>query len=632
LAVGALLGPDLELKLLGRVNELSHEQLVDVLDEASEGGFIAETDRTLGIYGFRHALIRETLVDRLSAARRAHCHQQIATALDATEPEARLSELAHHLLAAAPLAGSAARARAYALRAAEQATARLAYDEAARQLRVALAAIDQEPAPSEAQRCDILIALGEAELRTGETDTARRVFDEAVASARRLDDARGLARAALGTAGARPRLGLGAADTGAMTVLDDALSALGAADSPLRVRVLSRLATELYWSKDRERGNQLTREALTVARRVGEPSALASSLHAAFVHDDHPDSLSRRSELAGEIRALALRSNDPRIGIWAEHFTVIEALELGDIANADAALARYTELAEQLRHPMHRWHATMWAAMRHLLAGRFDLAERSALEAHAAGERAQDLNVQQTVAVQLATVRWEQGRSHEFIPALRTTIERDRAVPAWRAALALSYADCDDRVHARETLESLASDNFETLPRDSMWLGAVALLAETCGYLGDVERAATLTHLLEPYAKRVIVVGNARVCMGSASHYLGVLGATRGDLRDAAHHFEASIEVDEHLQAPPRVARSQYAYARLLLARNERGDKDRARELLDRAQNAARELGMRRLLAQICATRGLSGIRRPATAARDGPDHGAPPEAASAIV
>src|SRR4051794_6926805 len=166
--------------------------------------------------------------------------------------------------------------------------------------------------------------------------------------------------------------------------------------------------------------------------------------------------------------------------MWAEHFTLIEALELGDIARADAALANYVEGAARLRHPLHRWHAAMWTAMRHLLAGRFNQAERSALAAHAAGQHAHDLNVLQTVAVQLAHLRWEQGRTDQIIPVLCAAVERDHAVPAWRAALAIAYAESDDHDRARHTFESLAADDFAALPRDSMWLGAVALLAETC--------------------------------------------------------------------------------------------------------------------------------------------------------
>src|SRR4051794_15723382 len=144
--------------------------------------------------------------------------------------------------------------------------------------------------------------------------------------------------------------------------------------------------------------------------------------------------------------------------MWAEHFTLIEALEHGDIARADAALANYAQGAVRLRHPMHRWQAAMWTAMRHLLAGRFNQAERSALAAHAAGQHAQDLNVRQTVAVQLAPLRGERGGTDKITPVRRVAVERAHAVPAGRPPWALPSAKSDDRDRARHAFESLASD------------------------------------------------------------------------------------------------------------------------------------------------------------------------------
>jgi hypothetical protein len=599
LSLAALLGRDFDLEILVQVSDLPPERLVDVLDEALAAGLLVETSDLAARYSFRHSLITETLVDQLTAARRAQYHEQIAAGLEAHGSETHFAELARHLLAAAPLTGNAGRARAYAFTAAERAAARLAHDEAARLLQLALSALELESRPSEQDRCDVLLALGDAQLHAGDSERARGVFADAARSARKLHDPHRLAQAALGTARGRPRSVLGAPDEGAIAVLEEALAALGAENSALHARVLSRLATEHYWTLDRRRAGKLAREAESMAHHVGDADALASALHAAYVLEDHPDGLVRRAELAGEMRQLADRCHDPRILLSAQHFTLIEAIEQGDIVRADAALAGYVEGAVRLRHPMHRWHATMWTAMRHLLAGRFDETERSVREAHAAGQHAQDPNVLQTVAVQLAHLRWEQGRTDEILAPLRAAIDRDRAIPAWRAVLATAHAELDNREQAHELFESLALNDFEALPRDATWLGALALLAEICRYLDDTSRAATIGQLLEPYADRVIIVGNARVCMGSASHYIGVLAAARGAYSDAERRFQASIAVDTRLGAAARLARTKHAYAHVLLARNEPGDAGQARELLDEARAAAQELGMQRLLADL---------------------------------
>jgi len=48
---------------------------------------------------------------------------------------------------------------------------------------------------------------------------------------------------------------------------------------------------------------------------------------------------------------------------------------------------------------------------------------------------------------------------------------------------------------------------------------------------------------------------------------------------DAVRHFETALAVGTRMRARPWLARTQYEYARLLLARAESGDRDRARAL-----------------------------------------------------
>jgi len=74
---------------------------------------------TTGRYSFAHALIRETLVDELSAIRRPRIHRRVAEILEdlyGAAPERHLAELAYHFCAAAP-AGDVGRAVSYASRA-----------------------------------------------------------------------------------------------------------------------------------------------------------------------------------------------------------------------------------------------------------------------------------------------------------------------------------------------------------------------------------------------------------------------------------------------------------------------------------------------------------------------------------
>ena len=83
-----------------------------------------------GRYAFVHAIVRDTLVGGLTAARRVRLHELFAAALDARaerRPDRYLVALANHALEAASGAGDPIRAAELAQEAASRAGAVLAY-------------------------------------------------------------------------------------------------------------------------------------------------------------------------------------------------------------------------------------------------------------------------------------------------------------------------------------------------------------------------------------------------------------------------------------------------------------------------------------------------------------------------
>jgi ATP/maltotriose-dependent transcriptional regulator MalT len=121
---------------------------------------------------------------------------------------------------------------------------------------------------------------------------------------------------------------------------------------------------------------------------------------------------------------------------------------------------------------------------------------------------------------------------------------------------------------------------------------ATTLLAEVCGGLGDAERAAELYELLAPYAGRNVVVGRAASCNGSASRLLGILAGVLGEWEEAERRFFEAREMHVRMGARPWLARTELAWAEMLLARGETGDEAAARERLAEAIVIADALGM----------------------------------------
>jgi hypothetical protein len=94
-------------------------------------------------------------------------------------------------------------------------------------------------------------------------------------------------------------------------------------------------------------------------------------------------------------------------------------------------------------------------------------------------------------------------------------------------------------------------------------------------------------------------IGHAEGSVGAVDRYLGLLAATIGQLDDAERHFSEAIRLNEQMGARPWVAHSQDDLARLLLLRNQDGDRSRADTLQLEALETARRLGMSALEARI---------------------------------
>jgi DNA-binding SARP family transcriptional activator len=588
LATAAVIGRSFDFDVLEAVGPLQGDELVAALDEAVEARVLREDPERVGRHAFGHALMRATLYDGLSALRRARLHSRVGEALIAchgAQLDPHLGELAHHFALAAPVERPE-RAVDFALAAGRRADRLLAWEEAAGHYRSALRARELAGAPDDRLRCELLLALGASQERAGASEM-RATFAAAAQTARALGDPALLGRAALGYAGRWSQLGRVEEDVAAL--LQDALAALGDEDSPLRARLLARLALELYYAGDPDRRLALSGEAVALARRLGDPLTLATCLDARHYALWRPETVQERLEVAAELRRIAETVGDPELELEGAGWTVVDLLELGDVSGADIQIAAASRLAATLHRPLYLWWTSQFRCARAQLAGEFDEAERLAQETLAIGQRGQAENALHAFAQAMFNIRREQGRLAEVEEAVNGFIAMYPAVPAWRCCLALLHLELGRDAAARDQFEALAHAGFDTLPRDANWLIAVTLLAEVCGRLGDVERARELYPVLAPYAGRNVVVGRAATCNGSASRLLGILASTQGDWPRAERHFGEALAMHVAMGARPWAARTQVAWAEMDLAR---GEPARARERLADAIVTADALGM----------------------------------------
>lgn len=493
LAAGSVLGRALDLGIAAALVDQPLAAVRDLATEAMRSNVLVDVgDRS----SFSHILIREVLYQDLPAARRAELHARVARALlerYGDDAEASLAEAVHHLLFAAPLVAPD-EAIMWARRGAERATRRLAFEEAAELLSRATELL---PPGRDVERCDLLLELAGARIGAGQATLGRETALEAAKLARGFDDAERLARAAL-------RYGsvfvIAQVDRVLIGLLEEALAALPAEDSPLRARLLARLGAALQPAHDPEHPITLARVAIEMARRVAdEPTRLevlvAGTSAMLFFGDPR-----ERLPLDTELVAIAMRTGDRLAVLRGLLRLVFDHLEQGDRASADGIIAEYDDLSRAVALPAFRWRAPVMRAMRAMMEGEYDRAEALCAEAAAIGSRVEDANAAATLSMHALARAFFQGKLEELearLPKILELLAR-AADPfymrAFRAGMLTRLGRAEE---AREDLEFLALQDPPLRGRPMhVWA------ADACLALGHAEAAAKLVTLLEPLANR----------------------------------------------------------------------------------------------------------------------------------
>ena len=594
LKLASVVGREFTLEVLTQASDLPRTHILQGLEEAIAARIITDDRQTDATYSFSHALIRETLYKELPLTQRITFHGKVGEALEklsATYPHPSLTELAYHFAIAAQSGAGIKKAIDYAAQAGERATAVFAYEEASKHYQDALRLLNHHE-PDEAMRCELFLALGDAQRRAGQLTQTRETFLTASTIARQLEHPRQFARAALGFAGLW--IAVGVVDKAVVALLEEALQVLGKEDDLLRARLYARLATEFWFAESREQRVTFSQQAVQLARHTTDQKTLGYCLQAYHLALWGSPRLEERLATTAEILRLSEQAGDPELALHGYSRRVVDLLEAGDLFAVDTAIAMHTRLAEELRRPQYLWQSLIWKGMRAVMAGQFEEGEHLAQQALILGQRTQVSHEDAVLGfgIQLFTIRREQGRLLEMEAALTGFIEQYPTIASLRCALAFLYSEVEQKAEAQERFEDLAKQGFTDLPQDMTFPLSLAFLAHVCTFLEDTRRAAQLYALLLPYAHCNIVTSSAITYHEPAAHSLGLLATLLGKWDDAQAHLAAALAMTTKLGARPRLAHTQYAYAKLLLTREQSGDRAQALTLLDSALAIAQELGM----------------------------------------
>jgi eukaryotic-like serine/threonine-protein kinase len=614
LALAAVIGQEFTVPKLEAVQTSrtprDASQVLALLNEGIAARFVTPTAHGVGQYRFTHALIRETLYADLREDRRVQFHRRIGEALEyqttlshkgpgGSLSSETLAELALHFFYAAP-GGNLVKAITYALQAGERAATLFAYEEAALQYERALRLMAASKSDNQ-QRGEVLLQLAEMQQKAGHAAAAQETCRVIADLARTLGQQGAreqstslLARAALGfTTGFGGVAAIGGEENPfIISLLEEALVALGDDDSVLRARVLSRLAMEIYYSRNIERLMFLSQEAVQVARRVRDTATLAHALYTRYTVRALPEQVEERLALSTEIVRLATAAGDKELALRGQRLHLCDLLELSDFATADREFSSYQHRAEELRQPSYLWFAAVWQATRAWLRGNCRESEQYAQEALRIGQRAQDPDAAQCFTAQIFATHAGTRSLQGIEMPVQQFAEHYTALPSWRSTLALMYAGSGAVEEARREIASFAADRFASIPQDGNWLITLVNLAQVYVLLRDPAGAALVYDLLVPHAHRHIIVQPALVFLGSLGRILGMLAATMGRWQEAEAHYEDALRQHREMNARPLIVLTQQQYVPMFFVRNHPGDWDRGMAIIEQAIATAQELGM----------------------------------------
>ena len=594
LTLGSVVGARFELGVIERLAAIDADALLDGLDEAVRARVIVELP-PVGHYTFAHALIRQVLLDELTASRRARLHWRVTEAM-ASMPDAdeRVEELAFHS-AEAGAVGDLTQIATYALNATRHALDRLAYEPAVELANQGLNALARVDAADPRARAELLLALAEACNFTGAMSAMKGAAIEGAAAARAADWPEGLARAAV-LYGRWVELGV--RDPVTEDLCAEAFQRLSDDDAPWRARVLTTLAN--YHVNGYGRGvdvGLLAARSLTLARTAGDPESVAWALYLRAITLVATGDIDERMAIAEELVGLSQDRDDSRAKLDGHVMRATTRLELGDIAGFEAD----TDELERLSSRLQWWAPDFWAGnfriTRQTVAGHFVEAETMADEQYKRG--AQDVNAFNAFAAQLFAVRREVGKLEDIEPLIVGGVEANRDLISFRAGLALTWTELGRPDDALGEINALAEGGFEIVPRDASFTACIALVSEAAATLGDTTHAAVLAELLAPHSGRLIVGGVGIVCFGAVDRYIGMLAMCNGDYPEAVRRLEAAAQLEERVGSEPFLARTRYWLARALI--EGATETQRAGELLAQAGAVAQNLGMAGLARQVNA-------------------------------
>jgi len=589
LTTASVIGREFELRQLNTLIEnMSEEQILEVLEEALAARVIDELPQFVASYQFTHALIRETLVDELSTTRRVRLSAQIAAALESLysdDLENHAAELVHHFAEAETVLGPE-KVVQYSLLAGERALDSYAFENALVHFQRGLAT---KGGRMDDQAADLWFGLGRAQAATAQAHEMAEAI-ESLTRAFEHYSATGDSTKAV-TVAAYPFHTTALRIPSTVELIGRGLALLPEG-SPATGSLLTNYGSALFFGKSDHVGAQEAfARAMAIARQEGDlvletkilTAEVQVNLRVPRLHQEGIQKGLRAIGLAQQIR-------DTYSELIAHYYTghIFRAIGNSEegLKHAHAALT----LAENLRD-------------RYWLAGTL---RDSQMDCQLRGE----WNTAREVSERGLSVSPMDPR----LLRMRTMLEYQ----VGEFEQGELYLELSLEV-MRQSIPSTGpqySSPIQTIPRIVLITGEINLLTvaeeafadmiSSPSGRGDFQGAmqgfrplvSIIRKDIEAASEQYIGLRSLRdLMLGDTprDRILGLLACTAGDLDSAIQHFEDALAFCRRAGYRPELAWCCSDYADTLLQRNNPGDANKARILLDDSLAISTELCMRPL-------------------------------------
>ena len=576
LRVAAVAGPEFETSIVATVTDQSDAVALDGFDAAIGAGLLLETE-TPGRLRFVHALARQALEEDLTSLRRVHLHRDLALALEQRfgDADGIVAELANHYAAAAAI-GESERAAHYAERAAVQAAARGAPEQAVELLERALALLGPGTDPDGQRRVHLYALLSNTSFHLLYVDYVETLGLQWMALGREVGDedvttVHAIAVTITGILWHPPDPEFVAAITRA---LHTDISGLDVGD---RQRVSWR---GVWCTTDAHGLRALLLANAAISWALGAPlETIVPSLgfaHPLELADEacRVAELSADPEIIGDTRvnrfwSLALIDDAAAALDGAERTAKLGYHAAGGAfvpaALALARLGRLDDLCDWIDLMLDTCDRTgdrtvltcarMHQSLVALARGRYEdarIATERALAVDPSLAGMQRPHAILTIARLLAI-----GRPDEARPiAERLATDPSVDYSHLRAVVAIAQGNAEPAHALLRSWHAAGRPVTLDLTRTSRLWG----LAECAHATGDRDAARHLYELLLPYDGQLLVYWFDFI-PASAAFVLGRLAATLGDDEQARAHYRAALALEERADAEPLAARTRHALA-----------------------------------------------------------------------